>query len=109
MPLAKRLLVAVLAFTTLSLSPLESFAGPLSAAVQTVPPDWLTRTGPRYPTAGRRCGKALLKGLAIGAGAGAAYGLWMKANGIEEGGKVALGTTLVGGGIGTLFALRACQ
>jgi hypothetical protein len=109
MPLRKRLLVTALAVTTLSLSPLESFAGPLTTAVQTVPPDWLTRSGPRYPTAGRRCGKTLLKGLAIGAGAGAVYGLWVKSTGVEEGGKLAIATTLTGGGIGTLFALRSCQ
>jgi hypothetical protein len=109
MPHTKRLLVAALAFTTLSLSPLESFAGPLSTAVQAVPPDWLTRIGPRHPTSGRSCRKALLTGLAIGAGAGAAYGLFVKATGVEEGGKIAVATTLMGGGIGSLFGLRACQ
>src|SRR5688572_3673391 len=75
MPLTERLLVTALALVTLSLSPLESFAGPLQGAIHTYPPDWLTRTGPRprQTHIGMPCGSKLLLGLGIGAGVGLGF------------------------------------
>jgi hypothetical protein len=111
MPPTKRLLVAALAFTTLSLSPLESFAGPLQVAVHRVPPDWLTRTNPwlRQARLSMPCGKKILLGLGIGAGAGFGmlmYGKMMDGAGLPP---EAFAVPLVTGGMGSAVGYKFCR
>jgi len=111
MPLTKRLPVIALAFVTLSLSPLESFAGPLQGAIHQYPPDWLTRTrhGPRQTRLGKPCGSKLLVGLGIGAGIGAGLLTFAAARNVEMSGEVALGVPLVFGVFGTVAAYNMCR
>ena len=111
MPPTKRLLVAALAFTTLSLSPLESFAGPLQAAIHQYPPDWLSRSafGPRQTYLGMSCGGKLLTGFGIGA----ALGFGLLTIGAARGGDVpreaAIGVPVVFGIFGTAAAYKRCR
>jgi hypothetical protein len=111
MPLTKRLPVIALAVVTLSLSPLESFAGPLQGAIHTYPPDWLTRTapGPRQTHLGMSCGNKILLGLAIGAGIGAGLVTVALARNVEIPGEAALGVPLVFGAFGTTAAYNMCR
>jgi hypothetical protein len=103
MSLTTRLLITVLALVTLSMSPRESFAGPLQDAIHGVPPDWLIQRSPRRTHHRVSCGKKVLLGLAIGAGAGAAWGTALSQ--ATDGGKGAIVTGgalfgVVGMGIG---------
>jgi len=111
MRLTTRLLVPALAFVTLSLSPLESFAEPLQVAVHKVPPDWLTRTGtgPRQTRLGMTCGNKILLGLGIGAGAGLGLLVFHQARGVEVPGEVALTVPVVLGGLGSAFGYKMCR
>ena len=111
MPRTTRLLVAALAFVTLSLSPLESFAEPLQVAVHRVPPDWLTRTGagPRQTRLGMPCGNKILLGLGIGAGAGLGLIVFHQARGVEVPGEVALALPVVFGGFGSAVGYKMCR
>jgi hypothetical protein len=108
MPLTRRLLVAALAFVILSLSPLESFAGPLQMALDKYPPDWLTRnySRPRQTQLGMSCGGKLLLGLGIGAGIGLAMVTMSRADVPRE---AALGVPLVFGAFGTAAAYNTCR
>ena len=111
MPRTTRLLVAALAFVTLSLSPLESFAGPLQVAVHRVPPDWLTRTGPgpRQSRIGMSCAGKLMTGLGIGAAFGLGL-LTLRAGG--DGGvprEAFIATPLVFGVFGTAVGYNMCR
>ena len=107
----RRLLVAALAFITLSLSPLESFADPLQQAIQQYPPDWLTRTrtGPRQKQIGRPCGSKMLLGLAVGAGIGAGLVTFAQARNGEISSEFALGMPVVFGLLGTAAAYNTCR
>ena len=111
MSTTKRLLVTAIACLTLSLSPLESFAGPLQVAVHRVPPDWLTRTGPgaRQTRLGLSCGNKLLLGLGIGAGIGAGLVTFALARNGEMAGEAALGVPLVFGGLGAAVGYKLCR
>jgi hypothetical protein len=111
MPLTRRLLVPALAFMTLSLSPLESFAGPLQEAIHQYPPDWLTRTGrgPAQKQLGMSCGGKLLMGLGIGAAVGAGYVAFLQARGAEASHEAALSIPLVFGVFGTTAAYNRCR
>lgn len=111
MPRTTRLLVAALAFVTLSLNPLESFAGPLQTAMHQYPPDWLTRTGrgPRQTQIGMSCGGRLLMGLAIGGAVGAGYVAFLEARGAEGSRGAALGIPLLFGVFGTAGAYNSCR
>ena len=111
MPRTTRLLVAALAFATLSLSPLESFAGPLQGAIHKYPPDWLTRTesGPRRTYLGMSCGGKLLMGLGIGAAVGAGYLTVLRAKGVEGTGEAAFGVPLLFGAFGTVAGYKMCR
>jgi hypothetical protein len=95
----------------LSLSPLESFAGPLQAATHQYPPDWLTRTGrgPRQTQLGMSCGGKLLMGLSIGAAVGASYVAFLQARGAEASQGAALGVPLLFGVFGTAAAYNKCR
>jgi hypothetical protein len=111
MPLTRRLLVPALAFMTLSLSPLESFAGPLQGAIHQYPPDWLTRTGrgPRQTQLGRSCGNKMLLGLVVGAGIGAGLVTVAQARSVEMSHEAALSVPLVFGMFGTAAAYNKCR
>lgn len=111
MPLTRRLLIAALAFATISLSPLDSFAGPLQVAVHKVPPDWLTRTGPgpRQTQLGMSCGNKILLGLGVGAGIGAGLVTFALARNGEMPREAALGVPLVFGVFGTAAAYNMCR
>jgi hypothetical protein len=110
MPRTTRQLVAALTFVTLSLSPLESFAGPLQVAVHKYPPDWLTRTGhgPRQTQLGMSCAGKLLTGLGIGAGIGVGLLTLMVPRG-DISHEAALGVPLVFGVMGTAVAYKSCR
>ena len=112
MPHTRRLLVAALAFVTLSLTPLESFAGPLQGAIHRYPPDWLTRTGPgpKVTYVGRSCGGKILMGLGIGAAIGAGYLTFLgAAYGAETSPGVAIGVPLTFGLFGAAGAYNMCR
>lgn len=111
MPLTRRLLVAALAFVTLSLSPVESFAGPLQSAIHQYPPDWLTRPGhgPRQTQLGKPCGSKMLLGLVVGAGIGAGLVTFAQARNGEISGEVALGIPAVFGLLGAAAAYNTCR
>jgi hypothetical protein len=111
-PQTRRLLVAALAFVTLSLNPFESFAGPLQGAIHRYPPDWLTRTGPgpKRTYLGMSCGGKILMGLGIGAAIGAGYMTFVKtAYGVETSPDVAIGVPLTFGIFGTAAAYNMCR
>jgi hypothetical protein len=111
MPLTRRLLVAALAFAMLSLSPLESFAGPLQVAVHKYPPDWLMRTGPgpRQTRIGMSCGNTLLLGLGIGAGIGAGLLTVAAARKVEAPREAVISVPLVLGGFGAAAGYNMCR
>lgn len=108
MPLTRRLLVAALVFATLSLSPLESFAGPLQVAVHRVPPDWLTRTDPwrRQTRVGMSCANKILLGLGIGAGAGLGM-LLSVPDGLQR--EAVISVPLLFGGVGSAIGYKLCR
>jgi hypothetical protein len=110
MPLTRRLLVIAIACLTLSLSPLESFAGPLQVAVHKYPPDWLTRTGqgPRQTQLGMSCAGKLLTGLGIGAGIGVGL-LTLMVPRAEISREAALSVPLVFGVMGTAVGYNSCR
>lgn len=108
MPLTTRLLVAALALATLSLNPLESFAGPLQAAIHNVPPDWLSRNGqwPRQTRIGMSCAGRILTGLGIGAATGFAL---VFATGGDGAAQASFGASLAFGTLGSAFGYKMCR
>jgi hypothetical protein len=103
-----RLLVTALALLTLSLNPLESFAGPLQEATQTIPPDWLTRNDrwPRQTQGGMSCAGKMLLGLGIGAGVGLGLVTYLS-GGVP--GRDVVGVSLAFGTLGSAMGYTKCR
>jgi hypothetical protein len=108
MLITRRLIVPALAVLMLSLSPLESFAGPLQTAVHKVPPDWLTRSEawPRQSRLGMSCAQKILLGLGIGAGTGLGL-LAYATGGVPREGVV--GVPVAFGAIGSAMGYKMCR
>jgi hypothetical protein len=113
MPLTTRLLVAALAFATLSLSPLESFAGPLqdvglASSTSSQNMGALPDTAHLLQQASQhRCCNT--KGAIIGAAAGAALGWWLVRSACDSSTCTSeyLKTIAVLGGLGATFGAFA--
>jgi hypothetical protein len=111
MPRTTRLLVAALAFVTLSLNPLASFAGPLQEATQKIPADWLTRNDrlPRQIQGGMSCAGKMLFGLSIGAGVGLGLLTFLGAGHVDFTSETTITVPLTFGVLGSAAAYKVCR